>query len=116
MNKSTIKYEKRDRRHMRIRAKISGTAEMPRLSVYKSNKQMYAQVIDDTNGTTLVAITTQKISGKGMLEKAKTAGIEIAKLALSKKIKNVVFDRGGFIYTGQIKALADGAREGGLTF
>ncbi len=116
MNKSTIKYEKRARRHMRIRAKISGTDTMPRLSVYKSNKQMYAQIIDDSKGTTLISITTQKVAGKGMLEKAKSAGIELAKLALAKKIKTVVFDRGGFIYTGQIKALADGAREGGLTF
>lgn len=116
MNKSTIKYEKRARRHKRIRAKISGTSTMPRLSVYKSNKQMYAQIIDDTKGETLATISTAKIAGKNMMEKAKKAGQDIAKSALDKKIKTVVFDRGGFIYTGQVKALADGAREGGLTF
>ncbi len=116
MNKSTIKYEKRERRHRRIRAKISGTGDMPRLSIYKSNKQMYAQLIDDTKGHTIAAISTAKINGKGMIEKAKSAGIEIAKVALSKNIKKIVFDRGGFIYTGQVKSLADGAREGGLIF
>ncbi|MES2436521.1 MAG: 50S ribosomal protein L18 [Patescibacteria group bacterium] len=116
MNKSTIKYEKRARRHGRIRAKISGTQEKPRISVYKSNKQVYAQIINDDLGTTLAAASTQKVAGKGMLEKAKAAGMELAKLALSKNISKVVFDRGGFIYTGQIKAFAEGAREGGLSF
>ena len=116
MNKSTIKYEKRTRRHNRIRAKVTGTIERPRLSVYKSNKHLYAQLIDDAAGNTLASISTGAIKGKGMIEKAITAGKEIAKLASSKNIKKIVFDRGGFIYTGQVKALADGAREGGLEF
>ena len=85
-------------------------------SVYKSNKFIYAQIIDDDAGKTLAAINTKDIKGKGTMEKAKTAGIEIGKIALGMKIKKVVFDRGGFIYTGRIKALADGAREGGLQF
>jgi large subunit ribosomal protein L18 len=116
MNTSQIKTEKRARRHKRIRSKVSGTSDMPRLSVFKSNKFVYAQLIDDEKGATLVAASTQDIKGKGMLEKAKKAGLEIAKLAQEKKIKKVVFDRGGFIYTGRVKALAEGAREGGLTF
>lgn len=116
MNTSKIKTEKRDRRHARIRSKIEGTSTMPRLSVYKSNKHIFAQIIDDTAGHTLASLSTQKIAGKGMLEKAQKAGAELAKVALSKNIKHIVFDRGGFIYTGQIKAFADGAREGGLTF
>jgi large subunit ribosomal protein L18 len=116
MNKSAIKTQKRNRRHARIRAKVQGTAETPRLSVYKSNKFIYAQLINDDKGETLAATSTQKAAGKGVLEKAKAAGMEIAKMALAKKIEKVVFDRGGFIYTGRIKAVADGAREGGLKF
>ncbi len=103
-------------RHNRIRAKISGTEAMPRLSVYKSNTSIYGQVIDDTSGITLAAFSADKAKGKGMVEKSKNAGMEIAKLAIAKGIKKVVFDRGGFIYTGKIKAFADGAREGGLKF
>ncbi len=115
---STIhtKLQKRDRRHRRIRAKVKGTESAPRLSVFKSNKYVYAQIIDDDKGNTLVSVSTEKLSGKGMLERSKNAGKEIAKLALAKKISKVVFDRGGFIYAGRIKALADGAREGGLIF
>jgi large subunit ribosomal protein L18 len=116
MNKSTIKTQKRERRHARIRAKVAGTLEMPRLSVYKSNKYLYAQLINDDKGETLAATSTKEAKGKGLTEKAKAAGMELAKLALAKKIEKVVFDRGGFIYTGRIKALADGAREGGLKF
>lgn len=89
---------------------------MPRLSVFKSNRYITAQIINDDTNSTLVYITTAKVSGKGLVEKAKQAGMEIAKLAKAKSISKVVFDRGGFIYTGRIKALADGAREGGLTF
>ncbi len=103
-------------RHARIRARISGTESMPRLSVYKSNTSLYGQIINDEKGTTLVAFSADKAKGKSVLEKSKNAGIEIAKLALEKKISKVVFDRGGFIYTGKIKAFADGAREGGLKF
>ena len=116
MSTTLNKNLKRERRHRRIRAKIAGTATMPRLSVYRSNKFMYAQLIDDTQGVTLAATSTKDAAGKGMLEKAKTAGKEIAKLAQAKNIEKIVFDRGGFIYTGRVKALAEGAREGGLKF
>jgi len=116
MNKTQIKTEQRVRRHKRIRSKVSGTVEIPRLSVYKSNKYIYAQLIDDVAGVTLAAASTQDQKGKGMLEKAEKAGEAIAKLAAEKKITKVVFDRGGFIYTGRVKALADGARKGGLVF
>ncbi len=110
------KTEKRERRHRRIRAKVRGTSDMPRLSVYKSNKFIYAQLINDDAGATLAHVSTAAVSGKGLVEKAKQAGAALAKLAKAKNITKVVFDRGGFIYTGRIKALADGAREGGLTF
>ncbi|MBU6370693.1 MAG: 50S ribosomal protein L18 [Patescibacteria group bacterium] len=103
-------------RHARIRAKVSGTAERPRLSVHKSNTSVYGQVIDDTKGVTLAASSAAEAAGKGLVEKSKNAGKEIAKLAIAKGVKKVVFDRGGFIYTGKIKAFADGAREGGLEF
>ena len=116
MKRYKTKTEKRERRHNRIRARISGTEEMPRLSVYKSNKQIYAQVINDDKGATLVAADTSKLTGKGMLVKAEAAGKELAKKALALKISKVAFDRGGFIYTGQIKAFAEGARAGGLIF
>ena len=105
----------RDRRRKRIRAKISGTTERPRLSVYKSNTTLYAQLIDDQQGITLAAVSTKGIKGNKTTA-AKTAGAELAKAAKLKKIEKVVFDRGGFIYTGRVKALADGAREGGLSF
>ena len=84
--------------------------------MFKSNKYLYAQLINDDDGTTLVYVTTEKAKGKGMIEKAKHIGKEIAKLAHEKKIEKVVFDRGGFIYTGRVKALADSAREAGLKF
>src|SRR5438105_4411276 len=114
MNKSKIKLQKRTRRHGRIRAKVFGTLERPRLSVYKSNKHLYAQLINDAKGHTLAAVSTGILKGKGMLEKAGEAGKTIAKTAKEKKIHKIVFDRGGFIYTGQIKAFAEGARAGGL--
>ena len=110
------KTEKRERRHARIRAKIHGTAVRPRLSVYKSNRSLSAQLIDDDKGVTIIAVSTSDVSGKTMLEKSKKAGEALAKAAEGKKITAVVFDRGGFIYTGRIKALAEGAREGGLKF
>ncbi len=97
----------RTKRHNRIRAKISGTAERPRLCVYKSNRCLEAQVIDDTKGATLAAVK---------MDDAKKAGQEIAKRAAAKGITAVVFDRGGFRYTGAIATLADAAREGGLKF
>jgi large subunit ribosomal protein L18 len=116
MKTTNSKAAKRARRHKRIRSRVSGTAEMPRLSVFKSNKYIYAQLINDDTSTTVAAATSQEVKGKGLMEKAKAVGMEIANLAKAKNIKKVVFDRGGFIYTGRVKALADAAREGGLTF
>lgn len=113
--KTTDKKQKRDVRHRRIRAKVKGTAEKPRLSVFKSNTTIYAQLVDDDKGVTLAAASSQKMKGKAS-ENASEVGKEIAKLAAAKKITTVVFDRGGYIYTGKIKAVADGAREGGLIF
>ena len=116
MKNGTTKTEKRSRRQARIRAKISGTAERPRLSVFRSNRYVYAQLINDDQGKTLAAASSVKIAGKGVMEKAKETGKELAKKAKALKINKVVFDRGGYIYKGKIKAIADGAREGGLTF
>lgn len=107
MSTSKIKQQKIARRHKKIRAMISGTKERPRLSVFRSNKFIYAQIIDDVKGHTLAAFSAKD---------AKEVGVEIAKKAKSLKIEKVVFDRGGYLYTGKIKALADGAREGGLVF
>jgi large subunit ribosomal protein L18 len=108
--------QKRKRRHNRVRAKVAGTIERPRLSVFKSNKDVYVQLIDDTKGLTLVAANSLKITDKTLSEKSKLIGIEIAKLAKEKNISKVVFDRSGYLYTGLIKLLADSAREGGLEF
>jgi len=114
MKKSIISNQ-RERRRKRIRAKISGTSERPRLSIYKSNTAMYAQLIDDVNGTTLAASSSRGVKGNKTTA-AKEAGAAIAKIAKTKNITTVVFDRGGFIFTGRVKALAEGAREGGLQF
>jgi large subunit ribosomal protein L18 len=116
MNNSKNKKIKIQTRHKRIRARISGTLEMPRLSVYRSNTAVYGQIIDDTANKTLVSFSTEGSKGKNLMEKSLNAGKEIAKLALEKGIKKIVFDRGGFIYTGKIKSFADGARDGGLKF
>ena len=105
------------RRHRRVRGKISGTAECPRLNVFRSSKHIYAQLIDDVAGVTLVAASTTEKGFKGNggnIEAAGKIGKAIAKKALDKGIKKVVFDRGGFVYHGRVKALAEGAREGGL--
>ena len=114
--KKTIISSSRARRQKRIRAKISGSPERPRLSIYKSNVAMYAQIIDDTKGVTLVSSSSLKTKGKNKTDSAKNVGIELAKLAKAKGITKVTFDRGGFIYTGRVRAIADGAREGGLEF
>jgi len=103
------KQEKRQKRHQKIRAKIKGTAQAPRLSVFRSNKYIYAQLVDDQTQKTLA-------SSRGKLSQALKVGQEIARKAEEKKIKKVVFDRGGYKYHGRVKALADGAREGGLKF
>lgn len=110
------------RKHVRVRKKISGTPEKPRLCVFRSSKHIYAQIIDDTKGTTLVAASTLDPALKGKLEGTgnKTAAREVGKLigskAVEKGIKQVVFDRGGYIYHGRVKELAEGAREAGLEF
>ena len=111
-----IKKEKRSRRQKRIRAKIFGTAKVPRLSVFRSNRYINAQLIDDAKSQTLAAATSKNAKGKTPSDKAKAVGLEIAKQAQVKKITKVVFDRGGYVYTGSVAALADGAREGGLKF
>lgn len=108
--------QKRKKRHNRVRAKVAGTADRPRLSVFKSNKDIYVQLIDDIKGVTLVAANSLKISDKTLSEKSNIIGLEIAKRAKDKSISKVVFDRSGYLYTGLIKALADSAREGGLEF
>lgn len=110
------KSEQRTRRHRRIRAKVIGTSERPRLAIFKSNSYLYAQLIDDTKGATLAAVSDMGLKGKTKTERAKLAGTALAKSAKEKGMKAVVFDRGGFIYTGRVRAFADGAREGGLVF
>ena len=109
-------------KHRKLRNRFSGTAERPRLAVFRSNNHMYAQIIDDTVGNTLVSASTLQSEVKAELEKTNNVeaaaylGTDIAKRALEKGITTVVFDRGGFIYQGKIKALADAAREAGLNF
>ena len=112
------KNEVRKRRHTRVRNKISGTAECPRLNVFRSNTQIFAQIIDDVKGTTLVSSSSVelKIKNGGNAEGAALVGKDIAEKALKLKIKNVVFDRGGYLYHGRVKALAEAARENGLEF
>ena len=110
---------KRIHRHKRVRGKISGTAEMPRLSVYRSTNHIYAQIIDDVKGVTLCSASSldKEIKEKGgNKEGAKLVGQLIAKVALEKGIETVVFDRGGYLYHGRVKEVAEGAREGGLKF
>ena len=108
----------RVRRHARVRAKISGTSEAPRLCVYRSNKNIEAQIIDDVKGATLVASSSMslKLENGSNIEAAAKVGQDIAQKALAKKIKKVVFDRSGYIYHGRVKALAAAAREAGLEF
>ena len=119
MIKKTDRRFERSRRHKRVRAKISGTAERPRLCVYRSNSNIYAQIIDDVKGVTLVQASTldKEVKTKyANKDAAKEVGLLIAKKAAAKKIDTVVFDRGGYIYHGVVKELAEAAREGGLKF
>lgn len=116
MQKSQYKTSKRVARHNRIRAKVSGTASRPRLAVFRSNRFVYAQLIDDVAHTTLAAADTRKQAGATLTERAQAVGAEIAKKAVAAGIKEVVFDRGGYRYQGTVAALATGAREGGLGF
>ena len=112
----------RERRHIRVRKHVVGTADRPRLNVFKSLTGIYAQIVDDNEGNTLISASTidkelrEKVKGMKKTEQAKAIGKAVAERALSKGISSVVFDRGGFRYVGRIKALADGAREGGLQF
>ena len=108
----------RKKRHARVRNKVSGTAECPRLNVFRSNTQIFAQIIDDVKGVTLVSSSSVelKIKNGGNVEGAKLVGKDIAEKAKKLKIKNVVFDRGGYLYHGRVQALAEAARENGLEF
>ena len=115
----TDRKAERIRRHKRVRRKVSGTAECPRLCVFRSNSNLYVQVIDDVKGVTLAQASTldkEVKTKKANKEAAKEVGTLIAKRAMEKKIKTVVFDRGGYIYHGVVKELAEAAREGGLKF
>ena len=120
MIKKVSRNEMRKVRHERIRENLSGTAERPRLCVFRSNANIEAQIIDDVKGVTLVSASSLdkelKLNNGGNIEAAKVVGAEIAKRAKKAKIKTVVFDRGGYLYHGRVAALADAAREGGLEF
>ena len=119
MVKNVNKKAMRLHRHVRVRGKISGTPECPRLNVFRSNANIYAQIIDDVNGVTLVSANTLEKNFEGATgnaEAAKKVGLLVAERALAKGIEEVVFDRGGYLYHGRVAALAEGAREGGLKF
>lgn len=116
MEKTQYKNTKRVSRHNRIRAKVSGTSERPRLAVFRSNRFVYAQLIDDLAGKTLAATDSRKVEGKTLTERAAGVGADIATKAKALGIGTVVFDRGGFRYQGTVASLADGARNGGLIF
>ena len=115
--KTNSKIEKRARLHKKIRSRISGTAECPRLAVFRSNRYMYAQLIDDVKAVTIVSASDISLTdGMTKVERATTVGKNLAAEAMKKNVTKVVFDRGGFSYRGRVQALADGAREGGLQF
>lgn len=121
MAKTSIKTITRLKRQVRVRKKVRGTTDRPRLNVFKSSRHIYAQIINDSNGTTLVSASTlttatEGIASTGNVAAASAVGKEIARLALDKGLSVVVFDRNGFLYHGRIKALADAAREAGLNF
>ena len=119
MVKNVNKNAMRLHRHIRVRGKISGTPECPRLNVFRSNANIYAQIIDDVNGVTLVSANTLEKGFEGTtgnVEAAKKIGLVLAERAKAKGIEQVVFDRGGYVYHGRVAALAEGAREGGLKF
>lgn len=115
---ASVKEVSRTKKKLRIRRKITGSAEKPRLSIFRSARHMYAQIIDDSKGVTLVSASTLDVDGLKGSNKTSATGIgkEIAKRALAKNIKEVVFDRNGYLFHGRIKSLADGAREAGLKF
>lgn len=111
------KVIRRKKIRMRIRKIVKGTSETPRLSVFRSNKDIYVQLINDLDGQTLCAASSREVKGKkGKVEQSKEAGVLIAQKAIAAGVKNVTFDRNGYLYHGRVKALAEGAREGGLKF
>ena len=115
--KTNIKTEKRARLHKKIRSRVSGTGDRPRLAVFRSNRYMYAQLIDDVRGVTLVSASDLSLSDKmNKVERAKTVGTKLANEAKKVNITTVIFDRGGFSYRGRVQALADAARAAGLQF
>jgi len=107
---------KRKRRHAKVRSKIVGSETRPRLAVFRSNKNIYAQIIDDSTSTTIAAANDMKESKGSKIERAQAVGKAIAEAAKAKKIESIVFDRGGYLYAGRVKALAEAAREAGLNF
>ena len=113
---TNTKREKRERRHRRVRAKVFGSADRPRLSIYKSNVALYAQIIDDTQGKTLASASSSEEKAKTPRARAEAAAATLAKRAREKGVTSVVFDRGGFEYVGTVKAFADAARTAGLKF
>ncbi|MCI5050694.1 MAG: 50S ribosomal protein L18 [Candidatus Pacebacteria bacterium] len=116
MNKSEYTTMKRKRRHAKVRAKVQGTSERPRLTVFRSNKNIYAQVIDDSQSVTLAQANDLKETKGTKQEKATAVGKAIAEAAKAKGVESVVFDRAGYLFAGRVKALAEGAREAGLKF
>jgi large subunit ribosomal protein L18 len=122
VSKNTSKNDARLKRQIRVRKKVKGSAERPRLNVFRSSRHIHAQIIDDVSGRTLVAVSTispeikSDLEYSGNIEAAKKVGAAIAQKALENDIKSVVFDRNGFLYHGRVKALADAARENGLSF
>jgi large subunit ribosomal protein L18 len=114
----TVKTERRARIRMGVRKKLEGTSERPRLSVFRSNKGIYAQIIDDSKGHTIVAASSVEIDKKGVINMtiSKSVGQKVAEKAVASGVTTIVFDRNGYLYHGNIKALAEGAREGGLKF
>jgi len=122
VNVATKRRQARLKRQARVRRKVCGTGERPRLCIFRSAKHIYAQIIEDTTGTTLVSASTlckevsESLKSTGNIDAAKAVGAAVAKKALAKDIKEVVFDRNGFLYHGRIKGLADAAREAGLSF
>lgn len=117
MNNHKLKLAKRNIRHRRVRSVISGTGQRPRLAVFRANAHIYGQLIDDAVGKTLASASSKEVKAKGKkTDLAKEVGKILATKAMAKNIKSVKFDRGGFAYHGRVKALAEGAREGGLEF
>jgi len=115
MKKPQTREEYRARRHFRVRKRVNGTAERPRLVVFRSDKHIYAQLVDDNAQRTIMTVTDSGIEGK-KVEKSFEVGKKVATLAKEKGVTSIVFDRGGYLYHGRVKAVADGAREGGLEF